>query len=202
MVNLSLRLKVVLSVCLMLYGTSHISSLVTPQDHEQVIEPRAIIEGEPHPPCVRNICPLGITETSPGLKNVVAANKSEPITKPTHPKTHQTAPVTCGDTGLPPPCGDTTSIDTKNQSTLPNTHQTAPVKCGDTGLPPPCGNLTSYSTTKDSTPTMTHQSASVKAIEAREIVENKVLLPRETGLPPPACGSAIPCRKKKTTKKN
>jgi len=59
----------------------------------------------------------------------------------------QTAPVKCGGTGLPPPCGRKATRDPG--STVPNsagsrprgppkTHQTAPVTCGDTGLPPPC----------------------------------------------------------------
>ncbi|KNZ46514.1 secreted protein [Puccinia sorghi] len=59
----------------------------------------------------------------------------------------QTAPVKCGGTGLPPPCGRKatgapgstvpTPVDSRPKGP-PKTHQTAPVTCGDTGLPPPC----------------------------------------------------------------
>ncbi|KAH9460194.1 hypothetical protein MJO28_004159 [Puccinia striiformis f. sp. tritici] len=48
------------------------------------------------------------------------------------PPYHQTAPVTCGDTGLAPPCFAT------RRKGPPKTHQTAPITCGDTGLAPPC----------------------------------------------------------------
>ncbi|KAA1065484.1 hypothetical protein PGT21_016962 [Puccinia graminis f. sp. tritici] len=58
----------------------------------------------------------------------------------------QSAPIKCGGTGLPPPCGPqpkrseplTVPVKSNPSKGPPKTHQTAPVTCGDTKLPPPC----------------------------------------------------------------
>lgn len=267
--NFSLWLKVNLTICLIFYGALLVSSRATPQNPERAIEPRAVIEGQP-PPCVRNICPLGATQTTPGLKDTVAANKSQTITKSTDPKTRQsepvkeiksraigegqppppcvrnicplgvtensrgskkvvadkksdtvtkrtiptrqTAPVKCGDTGLPPPCGDAKSTN-KTQPTIPKTHQTAPVTCGDTGLPPPCGDTKSTNKTQSTLP-KTHQTAPVKCGDtglpppcgdAKSADKNQSTIPKTHQTAPVTCGDTglpPPCGSKRSTKKN
>ncbi|OAV93543.1 hypothetical protein PTTG_27311 [Puccinia triticina 1-1 BBBD Race 1] len=68
--------------------------------------------------------------------------RDEPETPKRRPL-RQSAPVKCGDTGLPPPCGPQAKKGSRpNKSPWskgrPKPHQTAPVTCSDTGLPPPC----------------------------------------------------------------
>ncbi|EGG12411.1 uncharacterized protein MELLADRAFT_101723 [Melampsora larici-populina 98AG31] len=190
MFNFPIWIKFNFSLCLIIYGTSLVFSLTTnsAQRPEAAIELRAVVEGRPLPPCRGKICSPGATKTSPGLKDVVAANKSNTITEPTYPKTRQSAPITCG---------DTESMESNNQPIFPKTHQTAPIKCGDTGLPPPCGNLPLKSTdAKYLNPTRTRRSKPVKVIEARSIYQKS----EGSGVPAP-CGSALaPCTKKKDTK--
>ncbi|KAH9819597.1 secreted protein, partial [Melampsora americana] len=93
------------SVSVLLYSSSIVLTFPTPHPAHDTIEPRYIIQGQPPPPCKNHICPLANTMESP----IESRATTEPNlnTASSFPRPHQTAPVKCGDTGLPPPCNVT-----------------------------------------------------------------------------------------------
>lgn len=138
-------LNVIYTLGFLLYSTSVVLTLATPYRAHDIIEPRYIIEGQPPPPCKNHICPLATSIDSPVEARAMTdpLSSTDPVTP--FPRPHQTAPVKCGDTGLPPPCNIVPATYTTNSSEwfvtfpdlrsdlgltiLPNHHFSMVIKC-------------------------------------------------------------------------
>ncbi|KAG0142986.1 hypothetical protein CROQUDRAFT_661800 [Cronartium quercuum f. sp. fusiforme G11] len=110
-----------------LFYSAPILTLVMRSHHDpNVIAPRYIIEGQPPLPCKNDICPLAkpistSTNTSEDTPTLLANNSNvdkTTLANSTLPRPHQTAPVKCGDTNLPPPCNVTSGSNAANTKSV------------------------------------------------------------------------------------
>ncbi|KNZ55831.1 uncharacterized protein VP01_256g3 [Puccinia sorghi] len=131
----------------------HSSATTTHQDKPAHLQRRYVIRGQPPPPCVHHICPLGqrsqvsadssyLSVQQSGETNSEAQAKAEPISG------SEENTMTCHE-GSSPPCSH-------GQAKRVPTHQSAPITCGD-GTKPPCGKAAG----KAPHPPDTHQAAPI-----------------------------------------
>ncbi|EGG08040.1 uncharacterized protein MELLADRAFT_71571 [Melampsora larici-populina 98AG31] len=108
-------LNVLYFLSILLCSASLVLTVAIPHHTHDTIEPRYIIEGQPPPPCKNHICPLAKSTDSPIVARATTDLLSSSDTF-SFPRPHQTAPVKCGDTGLPPPCNVTPANYTANHT--------------------------------------------------------------------------------------